>query len=196
MVSPQIVDFLKAAHEFVTRFGLIDLVLMTLVLIGLLRGYHKGFSTLFGHLVQLVFITTITLEYTDTIRSYFPITSPVVGLIVQLAVFLVLTFVCYRVSKLVLQGLTKILTIRFSEIIEKMGGMLTGIAFFVLLLSFISYFLLLFPGNWMRESYEKYNLSGPFIVQLTSRVHQVVRQVIPGPLRSLKASHTSRVSSS
>ncbi|MBI4387794.1 MAG: CvpA family protein [Candidatus Omnitrophica bacterium] len=184
MVPPQIVDFLKTVHSFVTSFGLIDFALTLLVLVGLLRGYHKGFSALFGQLVQLVFIILVTVEYTDRIRGFLPISSPAISVIAHLVIFLTLVFLCYRISKLVKQGIAKVLTIHFSEVIEKVGGALFGVAFFVLLLSFVSYFLLLFPGNWVRESYEKYNLSGSFMIQLAPEVHKFVRQAIPESLRA------------
>ena len=184
MISPQSVDFLKSIQEFFTRFGLVDIILIIFLFVGLLRGYRKGLAILIGNLVQILLMITIALEYTEPIAQLVPKASPVVDFIAHTSVFILIVFGCYQISKFLLQGFGKILTIHFTDLIDKIGGLLTGGTFFLLILSFFTYFLLFFPGTWIRDSYEKYNLSGAFLIRLTPDVHQVTRRIIPAPLRS------------
>jgi uncharacterized membrane protein required for colicin V production len=178
------VNLLKTLNGVVMRFGLIDITLILLIFIGMLRGYRKGFSILFNNLIQLLFIMTVTLEYSESIVGFFSIKSLILSFLARILVFFVLVSVCYYFSKLLLQGAAKILTINFTDVIDKIGGALLGGAYFVLLLSFFTYFSLIFPGTWVKETYEKSNLSGPTLIRLSSDVHQTVRQLIPDQIKA------------
>ena len=185
-MSSDITAILKQINDYVTRFGLVDISLVILVLVGLLRGYRKGFTILLGNLIQMVFAVTITLEYSDKIAAIFSIQSAIGAAIVRACVFLTLVVICHYISKMILQGIAKVVTIQFTEIIDKIVGAISGALFFILLLSFIVHFGMMFSTKAFKETFEKSNLSGAFLEEVAPAVHQVVRRIIPEPLRDVK----------
>lgn len=180
-------DIIKSVNEMLMKFGLVDIVLAIVLLVGLLRGYRKGFGVVFGNLIQIIIITTVTLEYTEAILGSFSVNSDIFSFILRVVIFVVLVGATFYFTNVILQGLAKIFTVRFAELIDKVLGAITGGAFFIITLGLLTQFLLLFPGNWIRESYETYNMSGSMLIQLSPEVHKVSRFIIPEMVRSTKA---------
>lgn len=182
--SQQLTDVLKTLGDFSTRLGFIDIGLVLMVLVGLLWGYRKGFSVFFNRFIQMVVMIIITLEYFDATVGLFSIESSILKFLARITFFLLIAFTAYFFTRMIMQAAAKILTINFAELIDKLGGAIFGASFFVLLISFFSYFLLLFPGEFMKTSYEKYNLSGSFLLKLCPDVHQLIRPVIPDAIKA------------
>jgi len=182
--SPQTQDILKNINSFVTGFGLLDIGLIILLLVGLLRGYRKGFGGVFNGVIQLLFVMTLTLEYYEAVVAFFSVKSVILLFVFRVASFLLITIVSYFISKTILDGLAKIFTIRFTDIIDKVLGALFGGFFFILFLSFVCSLILLVPGDWFQENAQKYNLSGPFLIRLAPEIHKITRQAIPAPLQA------------
>lgn len=167
---------LKSINGTVSQFGLLDIGLIVLILFGLLRGYRKGLGVVFNNMIQLVFVVTVTLEFFEPLAGLLSAQSEILKMLARLSAFIVLVAVSYYVSKMVLFGAAKILTIHFNDAIDSLLGALAGAAHLTLTLSLLVSFLLIFPGGWVKETVEKQNLSGPFLGTLAVDVHQNIRQ--------------------
>jgi len=183
MEKEQAVHALKVANDVVTHFGLLDLIFLTVLLIGLLHGYRKGFAGIFGKLFRLMCVVTVTLEYFHPIANLVNIKSEVWLYLYHLVVFLSLTIVSFFAAKLIVDLLGKIINIQFTDLLDKLCGAFTGAAFYILLLSFLSYMILLIPNQWLHDTFEKNNLSGPFLMQTAGEVQGLMRFCIPEPIR-------------
>jgi len=186
MEREEAMRYVKTANEVVTGLGLMDLVLIALLLVGLLYGFRKGLVGIFGKFFQLVVTITFTLEYFNTITEWIVIHSPVWRYVFHVTVFVLLTLVTYFVSKFFIQLVGKLLNIQITDLIDKSLGALTGAVYCALYVSFISYFLLLLPSEWLHETFEKNNLSGPFLMDFAPLVHKTAHVVIPEPLRATR----------
>lgn len=178
MESEQFFSMLKVAHGAVSRFGFIDIGLIVLVLFGLLRGYRKGLGVVFGNVIQIAFMIVMTLEFLDPLAGLIVVQSDIMRFLLRLSCFIVLVVASYFVSKIVLQGAAKILTIQFNDAVDNLLGAFAGAAHLVLILSLLTQCLLIFPGGWVKETLEKQNLSGPFLMLLSVDLHQNTRRLV------------------
>lgn len=183
-MSPESQQMLQNVNQFVTGFGLLDIILIILLLAGLLNGYRKGFSVVIIRVVKLLFVVVVTLQYYEAILNLFPAQSPILSFILGILSFLLIVVVSYFCVKFIFELIARVFTIRFTDVIDKIFGALFGGFFFVVLLSFICSFALIFPGDWFQETSEKSNLSGPFLLHLAPDISQTARRIIPEPLRS------------
>ncbi len=177
-------DFTKQINDMVTHFGLMDIILVILVLIGLLVGYRKGLSVFLSRLVQTVMIITITLEFVTPVVSMFPKQSPIIDAIIQAFTFLSIVIVSFYVMKAILEGIAKIFKIQFADFLDKVGGAITGVLVYALTFSFVCYFVLMFSTDALRDTFEKGNMSGVFLEKASPAVHEAVRHLIPGAVRA------------
>jgi len=179
-------DVTGQAVTFISQFGFLDVLVVCLLIFGILRGIYQGASKLLFRILQLVLMVTITLEYSGAVADLIGARSPIVNMLMHVFAFLALTVTFYFLTKWVVDFVIKILKLQFVDILEKIGGMILGAAFWALLLSFAVSFLLLFPGYWLRETLEKKTLSGPYLMKTAPMVHAYTRQVIPIEWRAFR----------
>ena len=164
---------------FINQFGFVDVLVICLLIFGILRGIYQGASKLLFRLLQLVLMVMITLEYSGAVADFAGSHTPIVNMLIHVFIFLVFTLTFYFLTKWIIDFIVKILKLQFVDIIEKVGGIVLGAAFWALLLSFTTHFLLLFPGQWLRDTLEKKTLAGPYLIKTAPMVHQYTRQIIP-----------------
>ncbi len=172
-------DFLLKAVITIGSLQWIDVLFLLLLLYGWIRGFRNGLSTLMGNVLQVLLTVTVTIEYYEAVAASFGVHQPIMSIALKFLTFLVFTVAFYFTFGFALKAVAGILRIQFQGILDKVLGGLLGAFHAVLILSFVSYFLILIPGKAIKELYEERALTGPFLADTCPQIHHLGRQAIP-----------------
>ena len=164
----------------------LDYTFLIVIFIGLVIGSRKGFANFFGKSLLLLIPVPLTHEFAEPVAKSFPFQAPIAAMLMH-----ALTFVAFAIASLFIIGIMlkvigKVLQVKFADLFEKIGGSILGCVYFVLLFSFISNFILIFPGDWLHTVYEKEAPVGKFLMKFSPKVHEKINQTIPPEWRGQK----------
>ncbi len=190
MTDPTHTPWFHALARLPSQFSSLtwlDYTFLIVILVGLLIGNRKGFAAFLGHLIVLVFSVTITHQFAAPIAQSFPFESPIARMLMSALTFASMAIVSMFCVGIVFKVIGKVLQFKFSEFVDRLTGAILGSLYFVLLLSFISNFALIFPGEWLQKTYREQALVGKFLITLSPKIHNGIIQFVPPEWRGLKA---------
>ena len=164
----------------------LDITFLAVIFIGLVMGHRKGVANFFGKLLLLLITVTFTHQFAEPAAKSFPFASPIAAMLMKALTFGSFAAMCYFLVGIAFNVIGKILQIKFSELFDRITGAILGCAYFILLFSFISNFALIFPGDWLHETYEKKAPVGKFLIKLSPEVHNRIIETIPPEWRGQK----------
>lgn len=153
----QIVEHLQksTAASLLRSFALTDWIILIAIFWGWIQGGRKGFSDMFGKLLAISLVSVLTLSFYPGIAAF--LIENLSGLsqtvaepfsFLMLAVFLGLS-VTWCIN---LFG--KLFTVEAQGIFKTLGGVIFGVLRMILLLSFLSQFLLLLPIKPLQQIFK------------------------------------------
>jgi|GEM_PF-3440598 len=152
-------------------FGLVDIVLGLMMVMGLYRGFRNGLAKEFGLLTELYAGLMVGMQFS---RSWADLLSTKITAppnILQGFLFFGLCLFTMLPIKFALTMISKIVTLQFSPPIAKLGGMIAGSARYVMFMSMVSLTLLLFRSPYIHEAYMEKSRLGKLSVSLPDIVH-------------------------
>lgn len=136
----------SAAGSALQSFSPIDWVLLIAIFFGLVQGSRKGFSDMFGKLLGVFLISMVTLHFYELGAESLVSLLPVFSIQVARPLSFFLLGVCsWLVVSRVVDMIGKFFKVEAQGFLKTLGGMIFGGLRMVLLLSFLSQFLLFLP---------------------------------------------------
>ena len=137
------------------RFSPFDWIVAIALFWGLVQGSRKGFSDMFGKLLGIFLVSMVTLNFYPTgavyLNSYLPVLP--VKVAEPFVFFLLSVFLWLSVSWCI-NVFGKMLKVEAQGMLKTLGGMAAGVLRMMLLLSFLSQFLLLLPIASLQELFK------------------------------------------
>lgn len=152
-------------------FGVVDMALGLMMVMGLYRGFRNGFAKESGLLTELYVALMIGMQFS---RSWSELLSTKIVMptnIIQGFLFFAICLFTMLPIKFALRLISKIVTLQFSPVINSTCGMVAGMLRYVMLMSMISLTLLLFRSPYIHEAYMDKSRLGKLSVELPQVIH-------------------------
>jgi len=172
----------SAVFAVVRNFSVVDWAAVLAVFFGVAWGSRKGASEMFGKTGGMILIGVIVLSCFNHLAATFMgiVPSLLEAVARPMAFFLLSIFVWLSVSWSI-NVLGKFFHVEAHGVLKTFGGALLGVVFFLLLLSLIAQFLLLFPSKGIQKVFsEGRSFSGATIARIFPRV----REIVAAPFRT------------
>lgn len=170
--------------QFFTGYQWMDWVIGFTVFMGVISGIRRGLMRELGVILELVFVTYLTLEYykslQDLVETYLrflpeswgvPISYLLWGLIVWSAFFLIDRLLAKRIHA------------KASPLLQVLGGIFLGPLRLLLIFSLTVQWILLMPFDIIHPAFQEGNSRmGYFTARLAPRIHSILEQ----PLKNVE----------
>jgi len=186
MLLLQLFESLKIG-VFVSKMGMVDLVVLIILLFGACVGFMRGLSHQFPRFVALWVTVVVTFHFYERLSALVAQHSSIPPLVATMASFCVLAIGSNIVVKLINSVIKKIVTIQFVYIVETVGGLCMGVLRYVLLLSLLAQFLVLLALPITQQVFSEQSVSGPLLVKIGTYVHTYTITVLSAFANSVQA---------
>jgi uncharacterized membrane protein required for colicin V production len=166
------------------QIGWIDIVFVLVFTIGIFLGLKRGLGKVLPRVVGIVTAQTIAQEYYGVFSMFVHERVPLPKLLIEIFFFVALVFLAFLFVELCLQVLGLLAKLEFKTFVSAVGGALLSGFGSILLLGLLSSFILFFPFQTIRSSFESRSLSGPSLAKLTEQIHGRFSGLIPSAWRS------------
>ena len=163
---------------FFSHFGWVDWMLTAFLFLGVLLGLKNGLNKELPRLVELLISLYVTLEYYSFFAVWISRETPWPETYARIFTFLVGWLASALVLRLLFEILGRLIHLEVASPFQWIGGFFVGGLRYFLLFSMVSFFLVLFPLDWLQRSYRVQSWSGPFVAQLPAKIHDEVNTVI------------------
>lgn len=165
-----------AWKSVLSHFQWVDWAAAVFVIVGLVKGIRNGLIGELGGILEISLISFVVFEYEEGLRRF--IQGHVRAIPAETA-GAVSFFILAMGAWLVVSWISKILKNLFhAEAVPSLrmiGGALFGVIRFVILFSFFSQFLLAFPYEKIKQSYDKgQSYSGETISKLAPKLYEMM----------------------
>lgn len=169
---------------FFSHFGWVDWALTLFVFIGILLGLKNGLNRELPRLLETVISLYVTMEYHTFFAAWLARETPWPETYTRIFTFAVVAFVSWLVLRLLFEIVWKLVHLEVARPFQWVGGILVGGMRYFLFFSIVSYFLVLFPLDWIHRSYQVQSWSGQTVSQIPSTIHSWLNEFV---LRKMKA---------
>ncbi len=167
---------------FFSHFGWVDWTLVAFIFLGVLIGLKNGIGKEFPRLIEGLISLFLTMEYYAFFAAWISRETPWPESYARIFTFLIGWIATWLVLRLLFEILGKLAHIEVATPIQWVGGFFVGGLRYFLFFCMLSYFLTLFPLDWIQRSYKVESWSGQTVSQIPAKIHETVSRVIP-PLR-------------
>jgi uncharacterized membrane protein required for colicin V production len=165
---------------FLSHLGWVDWLLIAFFVVGVFIGLKNGLSKEIPKLLESLIALLVTFEYYGLFSEWLARETPLAETYAKALTFGLTWFVCWLCLRMIFEIVAKLLHLEVSAPLEAFGGLALGAVRYALFFSLLSFFLVLFPLDWIHQSYEVHSWSGPRIVQVPPTIYQTVREVLVG----------------
>ena len=183
-------NFLGAVSEswfwryFFSHFGWVDWMLTLFIFIGILLGLKNGLSREFPRLLETLISLYVTMEYHTFFAAWIARETPWAEAYARIFTFAALGLASWLVLRLLFEIMGKLVHLEVASPFQWVGGILVGGVRYFVFFSLVSYFLVLFPLDWIHRSYQVQSWGGQILSQIPPRIHDWINESI---LRRIKA---------
>jgi uncharacterized membrane protein required for colicin V production len=165
---------------FLSHLGWVDWLLIAFFVVGVFLGLKNGLSKEIPKLLESLIALLVTFEYYGFFSEWLTRETPLTETYAKVLTFGLVWFICWICLRMIFEIVGKLLRLEVSAPLEALGGLAVGAVRYFLFFSLLSYFLILFPLDWIHQSYEVQSWSGPRILQIPPAIYQTVRGLLEG----------------
>ena len=139
-------------NYFFSHFGWVDWTLAAFLFLGVLMGLKNGLSKEIPRLIETLISLYVTLEYYGFFAVWISRETPWPESYARIFAFLVAWIATWVVLRLLFEILGRLTHLQVASPIQWIGGFFVGGLRYLLFFSMLSYFLVLFPLDWIQRS--------------------------------------------
>ena len=163
---------------FFAHFGWVDWALAIFVFIGILLGLKNGLARELPRLLETVISLYVTMEYHTFFAAWLARETPWPEAYARVFTFAAVAFVSWLVLRLLFEILGRLAHLEVASPLQWVGGILVGGVRYFLFFSLVSYFLVLFPLDWIHRSYQVQSWSGQTLSQIPPKIHGWLNEAV------------------
>lgn len=160
---------------FFSHLGWVDWLLIAFVIVGFFLGLRNGMSKELPRLLESLIALLATFEYYGLLSDWLTRETPLMETYAKALTFGLVWFVCWLCLRMVFEILGKLIHLEVSAPFEAIGGVAIGGARYILFFSLLSFFLMLFPLDWIHRSYQVHSWSGQTLTEIPRQIHEWTR---------------------
>lgn len=163
---------------FFSHFGWVDWALVFFIFIGILLGLKNGLNRELPRLLETMISLYVTMEYYHFFAAWLARETPWAEAYTQVFTFAAVGLVSWFVLRLLFEIVGRFAHLEVASPFQWVGGMVVGGVRYFLFFSLVSYFLVLFPLDWIHRSYQVQSWSGQTLSQTPSKIHGWINESI------------------
>lgn len=163
---------------FLSHFGWVDWMLAGFLFLGVILGLKNGMSRELPRLAETFLSLYLTMEYHGFFATWISRETPWPESYSRIFIFAVIWFLSWLVLRLFFEILGRLAHLEVAVPFQWVGGVLIAAARYFILCGMISYFLVLFPLDWIQRSYKVQSWSGQMLSQIPPKIHGWVNKVV------------------
>jgi uncharacterized membrane protein required for colicin V production len=161
------------AGSALQSFSTIDWIFLCLLLWGLLQGGRKGFSDMFGKLLGIFLVSMLTLSFYGAIAKNFLPVFP--AKFAQAVSFFMLAVFIWISIAWCINVFGKLFKIEAQGFLKTVGGILFGVLRMLLVLSFVTQFILFLPVESVQNNFKRgRTFTGYAVSRIVPDLHELV----------------------
>jgi uncharacterized membrane protein required for colicin V production len=165
---------------FFSNLGWVDWVLIAFCVVGIFLGLKNGLSKELPRLLESLLVLLVAFEYYPYLSEWLTRETPLAETYARALTFGLIWFVCWLSLRMIFEIAGKLVHLEVSAPFEAIGGVLVGGSRYVLFFSLLSYFLMLFPLDWIHQSYQVNSWSGQKLTEIPPQIHLWTRNFVRG----------------
>jgi len=163
---------------FLSHFGWVDWMLTAFILVGLFVGLKRGLSVELPRLLETLISLYVSMEYYSFFAEWLSRETPWPEAYARVFTFAALAFVTWLSLRLLFEILGRMINMQVAAPFQWGGGVLIGGLRFFLFFCILSYLLVLFPLDFIHQSYQVQSWSGQTVTQVPSRIHGWIKGAV------------------
>ncbi|MBI4430257.1 MAG: CvpA family protein [Candidatus Omnitrophica bacterium] len=152
-------------------FGIVDIALGLMLVFGFYRGFQNGLTKEIGLLTEIYAALMVGMQFSLRWAEWLSTKVAMPAHLIQGFLFFGLCLFTLLPLKFALGLISKAVTLQFSPLLAKGGGMVLGMLRYVMLMSMISLTLVLFRSPYIHEAYVERSRTGRFSIAFPQIVH-------------------------
>lgn len=178
---------LQAAAQPITQkiemsqVGWVDIVFLLIAIWALIAGYRSGFIKEISKFVSVLTGLFLTFQYYESASMWIKRNSFVPQEVAVPICYVTILIVTILITFALLQFLGKLFEVRVFQLLEKLGGMILGLARYALILGLITHFLFFFPVPFLDTSFKTNSITGPYLLSVCPKTYKGLSKFIVLP---------------
>ena len=152
-----------------------DWTLAFFLLIGVLLGLKNGLSRELPRLLETLLSLCVTFASYSFFAEWLSRETPLPETYSRALTFGLAGFLSWLCLRLLFEILGKLVQLQVVAPFQALGGLLIGGVRYFIFFSLISYLLLLFPLDWIHNSYQVQSWSGQTLAQIPAKIYETVK---------------------
>ena len=153
-------------------------MLTAFLFLGVLLGLKNGLSKEIPRLIETLISLYVTLECHSFFATWIARETPWPESYARIFTFLIGWLASWIVLRLLFEILGRLTHLEVAAPLQWVGGFFVGGVRYLLFFSMLSYFLVLFPLDWIQQSYRVQSWSGPTVAQIPAKIHDWVNGIV------------------
>jgi len=163
---------------FVSNFGWVDWMLLTFVFLGVLLGLKNGLSVELPRLGETLLSLYLTMEFHTFFAAWVARETPWPETHAKIFTFFLTWCLSWFVLRLLFEIAGRLVHLEVAGPFQWVAGLFVGGLRYTLLCSVVSFFLVLFPLDWIQQSYKVQSWSGQTLAQVPAKIHSWINEFI------------------
>jgi len=164
-----------------SQVGWVDVVFLLVAIWALIAGYRAGFIKEFTKFFAVLVGLFLTFSYFEPVSLWIKRNSFIPQEVAIPLSYIGILIVTILITFAILQFLGKLFEVRVFQLLEKLGGMLLGLARYALILGLITHFLFFFPIPFMENSFKTNSITGPYLLTVCTKTFKGLSKLIVLP---------------
>jgi uncharacterized membrane protein required for colicin V production len=168
--------------NIISSLNTLDFILIGLMALGLIVGAKKGLSSMFTKSLSLLGMILLVLHYYSPAADWISANSPLPKRTAEVLVFILIGIGSWLVLDIVFKILNKVIEVKFSETLSRLGGFILGAGWTYCFAGFVLYAFLAFKAPFLEPTLVSTSYLAPAAVKISLETYQFVfREEPPEP---------------
>jgi len=160
--------------NILSSLNMVDYVLLGLIALGLILGLKKGLSAMVSKLLSLGGTVLTALYYYSPAAKWLSVHSPLPTRSAQALMYFLIAVAGWIAFDIIFKIISKVMEVKFSERLSRLGGLLLGGLWMYLLGGFLLYSFLIFKAPFLDPDLAKSSYLAPRVSSLPQTAYEFV----------------------
>jgi len=160
-------------------FNWIDLLCITLLVLGCYFGFKKGFTFevfRFAGIITAMFLALHNYRSLAKILDRYCCLPSIIAKIISFLILVILIVIIFKVASVFVQ---KIIQVTVIKKLDKIGGLILGLLRYLIITSLVLIGCLFIPGDYLNESINERSVLGAYVVRVAPAIYSGLIRIFP-----------------
>ena len=166
-------------EKFLETFNGVDIAFCAMIILGFLMGARKGLATMITKTLALFGAILTLLHYYSPAAQWVSEYTFVPRKTTEVILYVLIGMGAWMVLNLIMKIIEKFMEVKFSEGINRLGGLILGGVFFYVFVGFVIYSLLIFHIPFFQPEWASESFAAPSAIQVAPGSYKAIFGALP-----------------